>query len=407
MTAAPTLHVVALATLFPDASRPNLAIFVERSLAALARQPHVTVTVVAPIGLPPWPLSLHPRYTSLRALPEQEEWRGLTVYRPRFRLIPRYARPNAAAVARAAAPIVARLAAAGRADVLQAQFFWPDAPAAQQISRLLDLPYSVKARGGDISYWAQRRDIAPAILAAADGADAILSVARSLRDDMVALGMDGDKIAVHYTGLDAGRFHVQDQAQARSTWHLPPDVPIMLSVGALTERKGQALVIAAMRDLPPDTIYVMAGTGDATASLRALAEHHGVADRVRQLGIVANDRLPSLYAAADLMVLPSASEGLANAWVEALACGTPLVLCDIAPAHELIDAPDAGRIAAREPSAIATAVRAVLANPPDRAALSARTQARFDWDRHGAELAAHLQGVCVSKCLMGGSGGGT
>jgi glycosyltransferase involved in cell wall biosynthesis len=101
--------------------------------------------------------------------------------------------------------------------------------------------------------------------------------------------------------------------------------------------------------------------------------------------------LPSLYAAADLMVLPSASEGLANAWVEAQACGVPLVLSDIPPAHEMIDAEDAGSIAPAEPGAIAQAIREVLARSIDREALSARTHVRFNWDRNGCELADHLR----------------
>ena len=127
--------------------------------------------------------------------------------------------------------------------------------------------------------------------------------------------------------------------------------------------------------------------------LRAHADALGIGDRVRFLGAVPHDRLPTLYAAADVMALPSASEGLANAWVESLACGTPLVLADIPPAREIIDAPDAGRIVPAEPAAIAKAIGDLLAAPPDRTILSSRTQARFDWDRNGAELAAHLRRI--------------
>ena len=84
------LRILSIATLFPDVARPNFGLFVEKSLRALAAQPGVELTVVAPVGLPPFPLSLHPRYRALRSLPRAEIWHGLTVRRPRFTLIPRY-----------------------------------------------------------------------------------------------------------------------------------------------------------------------------------------------------------------------------------------------------------------------------------------------------------------------------
>lgn len=387
------LNVLSLATLFPDATRPNFGIFVERSLAALVRQAGVSLTICAPVGVPPWPLSLHPRYAALRTLPAQEEWHGLRVLRPRFLLIPGLARRNAAAVARAVLPHAKAMQARGAIDVIDAQFFWPDGPAAHRLAQQLDLPFSIKARGGDINLWARRKDVRSAIIAAASAATGMLAVAHSLRQDMVSLGMAAERITVHYTGLDATRFRVLGRSAAREKWGVPSDVPVVITVGTLSSRKGQALVLAAMRALPPDTHYLMAGIGPDAAHLAKMAGDLGIGERVRQLGSIAHDDLPSLYAAADVMALPSESEGLANVWVEALACGVPLLLSDIPPAHELLDAPDAGVIAARHPDAIADAIRRILANPPDRAKLSGRTHARFNWEQNGAELAQHLRAM--------------
>lgn len=393
---ASTTHILSIATLFPDATRPNFGIFVERSLASLARQPGIALTVVAPIGMPPWPLSLHKRYAALRALPGEEIWHGLTVKRPRFWLLPKIGgRFNARAIARALLPIAREMQAAGKLDVIDAQFFHPDGPAAHILARKLGLPFSAKARGADISIWSHRPDTGPAIIAAARAASGLLSVGEALKRDMIAVGMPADKIRVHYTGLDPARFQPMDRATARREWGVPDDAPMLLTVGAVIPRKGQSIVIEAMRHLPATVHYVMAGGGDDAQRLRDLAAAQGMADRVRLLGPVPNDSLPSLYAAADVMVLPSVSEGLANAWVEALACGVPLVLSDIPPAHEVIDGPDAGAIAAPEPLAIADAIRRTLSQPPDRQALAKRTTARFCWERNGRELAEHLRGLAA------------
>jgi glycosyltransferase involved in cell wall biosynthesis len=111
---------------------------------------------------------------------------------------------------------------------------------------------------------------------------------------------------------------------------------------------------------------------------------------VRLLGSVAHGNLPPLLAAADVMALASSSEGLANAWIEALACGTPIVISDAGGAREVVTRKAAGRIAAREPAALAAAIRDVLAAP--RPAGEVRAAALgFTWPANAAALAAHLR----------------
>ncbi|WP_294029765.1 glycosyltransferase [Sphingopyxis sp.] len=386
MPAPTSLRVLSIATLFPDAARPNFGLFVEKSLRALAAQPGIDLTIVAPVGLPPFPLSLHKRYRALRDLPRAENWNGLTVHRPRFTLIPRIgARFNPAGVARATLSAVH-----GEAfDVVDAQFFYPDGPAAMRVADALALPFSAKARGADISHFGHDPATAPQLLAAADSAAGLLAVSNSMRGEMAAIGIDPAKIAVHYTGVDSARFSPGDRAAARAALRMG-DAPTILTVGALIARKGQALVIEALPALP-GVHYWLAGAGEEAGHYRALAQKLGVETRVHFMGPVANADLPQLYRAADAVVMPSVSEGLANAWVEALACGTPIVISDAGGAAELVKSPAAGRIVERTPDAIAEAVQAILAAPPAPSDVAASLGGRFDWDRNGRELAAHLR----------------
>src|SRR3546814_8690317 len=59
-------------SLFPDATRPNFGVFVERQTLGLAAHAGVDLRLIAPVGLPPWPLTRHPRYRALAALPRQD-----------------------------------------------------------------------------------------------------------------------------------------------------------------------------------------------------------------------------------------------------------------------------------------------------------------------------------------------
>jgi len=386
VNSAPNLRVLSIATLFPDAARPNFGLFVERSLRALAQQPGIELSVVAPLGLPPFPLSLHPRYSALRHLARRESGDGLTVHRPRFALVPKIGtRLNPAAIARAVLPI----ARAVRPDIIDAQFFYPDGPAAMRVAKALGLPFSVKARGADISHFGHDPASRSQLLEAAGGAAGLLAVSEAMRRDMAAIGIDPAKVMVHYTGIDTGRFAPGDRAAARAALGIG-DAPTILTVGALIPRKGQALVIEALTALP-GVHYRLAGAGEEEGRYRALAQRLGVADRVHLMGPVANADLPALYRAADAVVMPSQSEGLANAWVEALACGTPIVISDAGGAAELVTGPVAGRIAERAPEAIAAAVADILADPPLPSAVAASLGGRFNWDRNGRELAEHLR----------------
>lgn len=393
-------RVLSLATLYPNAATPRFGGFVARSLEALAARGDWQVVVVNPILLPPIALG---RYRALRRAAFDGREGGIEVHRPTVRTVPRLgARYNPRLIARAVLPLVRRLHAEAPFDLVDAQFFFPDGPAAATIAADLGLPLSIKARGADIHYWGARSDALPQLLAAGKQAAGLLAVCGALADDMAALGLPRERIALHYTGLDRDRFRPLQHTQLRRRLgrelaiDIPEKAPVLATVGALIPRKGQALVIEALADLPRDTVLLLVGHGEDEAVLRAQARRAGAEDRVHFLGNLDHDLLPLVLSAADAMVLPSASEGLANAWVEALACGTPLVITGAGGAREVVTAPEAGRIVARDPSAIAEGVRALLAEPPRPEAVAAMAE-RFGWQANAAALADYYE-----RLLAGG-----
>ncbi|MFL6846292.1 MAG: glycosyltransferase [Allosphingosinicella sp.] len=380
------LRVLTLSTLYPDAARPAFGAFVERQTLALAERAGVAVEVVAPVGLPIWPLSLHSHYRLLASLPAEERRGGVIVHRPRFRVWPRIDEAGAARrLAGAVLPLLRRLAF----DVIDAEFFWPDGVAAMHLAEALGLPFSIKARGSDIHFWGNRPKIAPQLLAAARRAGGLLAVSEALKRDMAALGMPEERIRVHYTGVDRDRFRPLDRAGAKA--RLGVEGPLLVSPGNLVPLKGHRLAVEALRHLPGATLLI-AGEGPERGAIERLIAARRLGGRTRLLGAVAPDGMPELLAAADLMVLPSEREGLANVWLEALACGTPLLIADVGGAREVVDRPEAGRLVERDPGAIASAALEMLAEPPDAEAVRAAAE-RFSWARNAAELHSHLAGL--------------
>ena len=381
------LRVLTLSSLFPDASRPNFGVFVERQTLGLAALADTEVRVVAPVGLPPWPLSRLGRHRALAGLPMRETWKGLDVARPRFLAVPATrGRFHAASLTRALVPVVDAIRRDVAFDVIDASFFFPDGPAAVALGRRYGVPVSIKARGADVHHWGTAPATRAQVIAAGCAADGLLAVSAAMRADMVALGLPGDVIRVHYTGVDLHRFAPGDRTALKAA--LGVAGPLVVSLGALIPRKGHDVVVEAIKRVPGVTLLI-AGEGSERARLTALAERIGIADRVRLMGSVPHAELPRLLAAADVMALASSSEGLANAWVESLACGTPVVVTDAGGARELVTGRNAGRVVERNPAAFAAAIGELLADPPDQADVRAAA-ARFTWEANAAALREHL-----------------
>lgn len=381
------LRVLTLSTLFPDATRPNFGVFVARQVAALAKRDGVAVRVVAPLGLPPWPLSRHPRYRGWDAVPRREVRDGVTVDRPRFGIVPGTGgRFHVAALTRALVPLLDAIRADFPFDVIDASFFFPDGPAAVALGRRYGVPVSIKARGADIHLWGRAPATRHQVARAAMQADGLLAVSDAMADDVAALGVSKHRIRVHHTGVDQSRFQPIERDGAKQA--LGVTGPLVVSLGALIPRKGHGVVIDAVARLPGVTLMIV-GEGPERAALAARAERAGIADRVRLVGAIPHAELPPLLGAADVMALASASEGLANAWVESLACGTPVVITPAGGAGDVVTSRVAGRIALADPGEFAAAILDVLDQAADPWAVRAVVR-DFTWAANAAALHSHL-----------------
>jgi teichuronic acid biosynthesis glycosyltransferase TuaC len=245
------LRVLTLSTLYPDSARPVFGLFVERQTLALVERPDLAVEVVAPVGLPLWPLSLHPHYRSQARLPAKERRRGLAVHRPRFRVWPGI---GEAGTARSLAAGVLPLLRGLRFDVIDSEFFWPDGVAAMHLAEALGVPFSIKARGSDVHFWGRRPAVAPQMLEAAGKAAGLIAVSAALKRDMAAMGMAEDRIRVHHTGVDLELFRPTDRAEAKRK--LGVDGPLIVTPGNLVALKGQRLAIEALTGLPEATLLI-------------------------------------------------------------------------------------------------------------------------------------------------------
>ncbi|GGN92135.1 MULTISPECIES: glycosyltransferase family 4 protein [Haloarcula] len=171
--------------------------------------------------------------------------------------------------------------------------------------------------------------------------------------------------------LDTARFKPRDQSVARDLFGLPPDTPLVLfgSVGPLSnDRKGYDLLrdaieqVSTRSDQAPELIVFGASEPVDPPDFGLPTHYTGYLDDEESLAL--------LYAAADVMVVPSRYEGFGQTVTEAMACGTPVVAFDATGPSDTVLHEETGYLAAPyDPTDLARGIEWVLADPKRRETL--------------------------------------
>lgn len=197
-------------------------------------------------------------------------------------------------------------------------------------------------------------------------ADRIICVSEALRRDVIA---DCPAVAPRTTrvwnGIDPALFSGPgNRDRIRREWRMGSG-PILLTVARLTEQKGHRFLIEALPALLaewPSLVCLFVGEGECRESLRELARKNGVEQSCRFVG--SRDDLVDWYAAADVVVLPSLSEGFPFVLLEALAMSCPVVATAVNGVPEIIEEGTTGvLVPPRNARALETAIRNVLRDP--------------------------------------------
>jgi glycosyltransferase involved in cell wall biosynthesis len=376
------VKILVFSSLYPNSQQPSHGIFVENRLRQLlAYAPEIDARVVAPV---PWFPSANPRfgeYARYAAVERSALRNGIEVLHPRYPVIPKFGMRLAPGLMyRAVRGTVRALRDSGfDFDLIDAHYFYPDGVAAMRLAAEFGRPFTVTGRGTDLNliprYAAPRRMIERTAAAAAH----MITVAAALKGYLGEMGVPADRVSVLRNGVDLAFFRPADDRAALRERLGFGERTTLLSVGHLIERKGHHLVIEAMRALP-GTALVIAGDGPEEGALRGLVAQWSLQDRVTFAGRLDQARLREHYQAADALVLASSREGWANVLLEAMACGTPVVATPVDGTPEVVAAPAAGRLTHdRSAAAVADAIRALLADRPQRADTRAYAEG-FSWD---------------------------
>ena len=237
---------------------------------------------------------------------------------------------------------------------------------------------------------------------------------------MSSLGIPRERIALTPFVVDNDWWKAQaasvDKEAVRKNWNVPSDAVVVLFCAKLQpwKRPFDVLEAFAKADLP-NAVLIFAGDGVLKEALRNRAAELGAEPRVRFLGFANQTQLPAIYAASDVLVLPSEYEPFGLVVNEAFCCGCPAIVSDrVGAGRDLVRPGETGDIfPCGDVEALARSLEKMLALP-QRQHLSRWAKAQVDtWSpreniegmMHALQLATSRNGAGARKAADENSSG--
>ena len=199
-------------------------------------------------------------------------------------------------------------------------------------------------------------------------ADRVVTVCEAFAGELLAAGVKRKRIHIQHNSIRPEPLQSSEEAEAlRKRLGIAKDESLVLSVGRLSREKGHVDLLCAfnhLRQNNPGTksTLVIAGDGPERASLAAAATSFGFSESVIFSGEVSN--VQPYYAAADVLVLPSLSEGSPYVLLEAMAAKVPIVATAVGGVPEIVEEEESALLVPpRNPAAMAAAIERVLTDP--------------------------------------------
>ena len=257
-----------------------------------------------------------------------------------------------------------------RPDVVVGHFLYPTAWIARIAARLVHAPYVVVAHGTDVVSAGGPGFLARRTRDAFVRADGVVAVSHALAGRLHdELGLSADTpVHVIHMGVDLALF--RPDAVARESLGWSPKDRVVVFVGNLVPVKGPDVLLDAFRSLHAGggvdrLVYV--GDGSMAETLRARTREFGLDDVVTFAGRLDGSGVAARLAAADVVAMPSRNEGLGLVAIEAMACGTPVVVSRVGGVPEVFPGRACGAfVEPDDPRALATALSEVLGNGKER-----------------------------------------
>ncbi len=220
-------------------------------------------------------------------------------------------------------------------------------------------------------------------------ADRVHAISRFLGKWGKNMGVKSEPVIIP-NGVDIVLFtkHISEdeRSRIRERFHCQSNDIVLVTASRLSQKNAIDDVVRAMGGLPEKYKFLVLGSGEDEGMLKKLSEEEGVSSRIHFFGSVPHKDLPSFLQASNIFIRPSRSEGLGNAFLEAMACGIPVIGTMVGGIPDfLLDGETGLGCEVDSPESIARAVRKLEEDAVLRARIieqaSALVKQKYDWER--------------------------
>lgn len=228
----------------------------------------------------------------------------------------------------------------------------------------------------------------------------VVTLAPELRSQYQQLGLDADRVYIAPSGVDLAPFQTPVTPRlARQRLHLPPDRPIALYAGSLYDHKGIPTILAAAAQVPDCQFILVGGQGNEVERVRSQAQQQGLTN-LHLMGYQTQGEIPLALYAADVLLLPTSAQWFLASTTsplklfEYMAAQRPIIASDLPNIATVLRDRENGRlIPPDDPTALAAAIRQVLADPEQGQAMAAQAAQdvqAYSWQRRAEGILAFI-----------------
>lgn len=374
--------MLVLSHLYPVPYNPALGIFVHQQVKALQKT-GAEIRVVAPIAWAPYPIKhLRKKWKAYADVPEQRILEGIHVYHPTYLTYPLGCFFTSAGVRMhlGIRDTVTKIYREFPFDLIHAHVALPDGYAASIIAKDFDCSFVITIHGQDFLATIPRSNLSKKLINQAfHKASAIMMVSNKLKD----LGYsffpeEYGKMFVVPNGIDPEIVKSCSESDGQSTIYKHNHGPSIVSVSFLIKRKGMDVNIRAiqkLRERYPDIEYTVIGYGQEYNALRELTKSLGLENHIRFVGQVEHEKVLRYINNCDVFSLPSWDEAFGVVYIEAMACGKPVIGCRGEGIEDFVEHGKTGiLVKPRDVAGLTEALDYLLSHPEEASAIGKRAR---------------------------------
>lgn len=384
------MKVLVISHMYPSTFNEVAGIFVHEQVKELVRQ-GCEIKVISPVPWTPFPVrQLSLKWKRYSEIPARATWDGTEVYYPRFLSFPRmlFFASSGRWMHRGIRALVNQIHREFRFELIHAHTALPDGYAGAVLAQIFGCPLVITIHGRDLQHTIhQSAKCKEALAYAIRSAARVVVVSRKLkRLAEHFFPSEAEKVVIVSNGIDPMEIDLALKRTCREN----DNGPRIVSVSNLVKPKGIDLNIYAiyhLRSKYPTIRYTVVGDGPESLALRALTKRLSIGDSLEFVGRVSHLQALRYIASANVFSLPSWSEGFGIVYLEAMACGKPVIGCQGEGPEDFIEHGKTGLLVKpHDVNNLVEALDFLLSNPEEARAMGEHARRvvleNYTWEKN-------------------------